>query len=54
MKKRLIRWAILLAIGFSTGLSIGYFQEKSEITNDKIALSPDDVVQDSGDLVTKQ
>ena len=42
MKKRLIRWVILIAIGFGIGSAIGAFQDKNEQSKQEISLSPDD------------
>ncbi len=42
MKKRLVRWVILLAIGFGIGSAIGFFQGKEEQKSGAISVSPDD------------
>ncbi len=42
LKKRLIRWVILLALGFGIGSAIGLYQGTEEIRSDAIELSPDD------------
>ncbi len=41
MKSRLLRWAILLCIGFGIGSAIGYFQAQSEMDSGVIEISPD-------------
>ncbi len=42
LKKRLIRWVVLLAIGFGIGSIIGLVQSKDELKSEVIELSPDD------------
>ncbi len=49
MKKRLVRWVILLAIGFGIGSIIGLVQSKDELKSEVIELSPDDKQKTTGD-----
>ncbi len=42
MKNRLIRWMVLLAIGFGIGSIIGLYQSKEELKTEAISRSPDD------------
>lgn len=42
MKKRFIRWIILLVIGLGIGSLIGYFQAQNELESGVITVSPDE------------
>jgi len=47
MKKRVIRWVVLLAIGFGLGMAIKHYRSQSDTQMDSAkeitSLSPDDV-----------
>lgn len=42
MKKRIFRWAVLLAVGFGIGSTIAHFQTQNDLDSGVIPLSPDD------------
>lgn len=42
MKKRIFRWAVLLAVGFGIGSTIAHFQTQNDLDSGVILLSPDD------------
>lgn len=42
MKNRVVRWILLLIVGFGIGSAIGYFQAQNELDGGVIELSPDE------------